>query len=281
MADAAHTSIFVPSGDVILHARVFGKAGKTPMVILHGAAYFDSYDWIEVAAKIATDREVIAMDMRGFGKSSWSPSKDYSTDAKLDDIRAVMTARSWSKIVLMVHSMTGRIGVMFAATHPDLIEKLVVVDSALGGGAGGGGEEPKLNQAPQLFQSVEEAMKTLAGRASPPRFSRDRARAEKALRKVEGGFMLTRDPDIGNVTPQWPGIRTPKLNGGDIWDGLKNTKCPVRYVSGLKSDRRKPDALAKLVTQKNVTVSDVNAEHDVAGQAPDELVEIVKGFLAT
>ena len=32
------------------------------------------------------------MDMRGFGKSSWSPSKDYSTDAKLDDMRAIIKA---------------------------------------------------------------------------------------------------------------------------------------------------------------------------------------------
>jgi pimeloyl-ACP methyl ester carboxylesterase len=220
------------------------------------------------------------MDMRGFGKSSWSPSKDYSTDAKLDDIRAIMDARGWRKIALMVHSMTGRIGVMFAVTYPDLIEKLVVIDSALGSGGGAGGGEAKLNQAPQLFQSVEEAMKSLAGRANPPRFSRDRGRAEQALRKVEGGYMLTRDPDFGNVTPQWPGIRMPKLNGGDIWDGLKNTKCPVRYVSGLRSDRRKADALTRLVTQKNVTVSDVDSEHDVAGQASDALAVIVKEFLA-
>jgi hypothetical protein len=50
-------------------------------------------------------------------------------------------------------------------------------------------------------------------------------------------------------------------------------------VSGLKSDRRKAEHLDRLKTHKNVSVADVNSEHDVAGQAPDELVATVKEFL--
>ena len=38
------------------------------MLIVHGLSYF-SYDWISPAARIADDREVVAIDMRGFGKS--------------------------------------------------------------------------------------------------------------------------------------------------------------------------------------------------------------------
>jgi len=67
-------------GTVDIFYRRFGKPGRTPLVIVHGASYF-SYDWIDVAAAIATDREVVAMDMRGFGDSSWSPAKDYAVAA--------------------------------------------------------------------------------------------------------------------------------------------------------------------------------------------------------
>ena len=43
----------VNSGDVSLFYRVFGSPGKTPVVILHGSNYYDSYDWINVATQLA------------------------------------------------------------------------------------------------------------------------------------------------------------------------------------------------------------------------------------
>ena len=42
----------VQSGDVTLSYRRFGTPGKTPILFAHGANYFDSYDWIDVAAKV-------------------------------------------------------------------------------------------------------------------------------------------------------------------------------------------------------------------------------------
>ena len=275
-----HTSHYVNSGDVTLHYRLFGKpGGATPMLVLHGAAYFDSYDWCNVASKLASDREVVAMDMRGFGKSSWSPSKDYSTDAKLDDMRAIMADRGWKKIVPMVHSMTGRIGIIFTDAHPDLVEKLVVVDSATGSNRGAGEGGP-LNAAPAIYPTIEDLMKAFVRKSQSPRISHDRERAEAAARKVEGGYILTRDPDMGSLVPQWPGIRTPKLNDVAIWDALARIKCPIRVVRGLRSDRYKPEAIERLKAYKNLTMTEVDSEHDVPGQAPDALVATVKEFLA-
>src|SRR5436190_2483638 len=63
------------SGDVEIFYRLFGRAGRTPVVILHGLSYF-SYDWIDLAAELAIDRQIVAMDMHGFGDSGWA--KDYS-----------------------------------------------------------------------------------------------------------------------------------------------------------------------------------------------------------
>ena len=51
--------------------RRFGRPGRTPVLIVHGLSYF-SYDWIGPAAGIAVDREVVAIDMRGFGQSTGS-----------------------------------------------------------------------------------------------------------------------------------------------------------------------------------------------------------------
>jgi pimeloyl-ACP methyl ester carboxylesterase len=216
--------------------------------------------------------------MRGFGKSTWSPSRDYSTDAKLDDMRAIIADRGWSKIVPMAHSMTGRIGIAFAVAYPELTEKLVVIDSATGGGASAAAPSND-GKPPKIFSSIEEVMKSLAGRANPPRVSHDRARAEQAVRGVESGYILTRDPDFNKATPIWPGVRTPKLNGLGYFDGLEKVKCPVRWVSGLRSDRRTPESLARLRSFAHVEVVDIDSEHDVACQAPGALVASVRDFI--
>jgi pimeloyl-ACP methyl ester carboxylesterase len=55
------------SGDVSLFYRAFGSPGATPIVLLHGSNYYDSYDWIGVASALATDRMVVTPDRRGLG----------------------------------------------------------------------------------------------------------------------------------------------------------------------------------------------------------------------
>jgi pimeloyl-ACP methyl ester carboxylesterase len=89
MTRASERSGVIRSGDVDLFFRLFGeeRTGGAPIVILHGSNYFDSEDWIDVAAALATDRPVVTFDHRGFGRSGWSEHKDYSLDAVLGDVR--------------------------------------------------------------------------------------------------------------------------------------------------------------------------------------------------
>src|SRR2546425_9607539 len=87
----------VNSGDVSLFYRTYGTPGRTPILLLHGSNYYDSYDWIGVASALATDRLVATPDRRGWGESTWSPSKDYSRDALVDDMLAVMKATNLVK----------------------------------------------------------------------------------------------------------------------------------------------------------------------------------------
>ena len=63
------------AGDVTIFYRAFGRPGRTPILIIHGSNYYDSYDWIDVASALAGDREVVVPDKRGWGKSTWSPKQ--------------------------------------------------------------------------------------------------------------------------------------------------------------------------------------------------------------
>src|SRR3989442_14671488 len=91
----------INSGDVSLFYRAFGAPGRTPILILHGSNYYDSYDWIGVATALAGHREVVTPDRRGWGESTWSPSKDYSRDALIDDILAQVSTLKLPKFMLM------------------------------------------------------------------------------------------------------------------------------------------------------------------------------------
>ena len=275
----------VNSGDVSLFYRVFGAAGRTPILIMHGANYFDSYDWIGVAAALAGDREVASYDKRGFGESGWSPSKDYSVDANMGDTLAVIGKLGWTRPIVIGHSASGRLSIAFAANFPDQLSRLIVVDSAMGrdeGGAGaGGGQRAATGNPPLVFESVDAAMAHFAKLSNPPRIARDRTRAEQALVRVERGFMLKRDPDFRNTRPQGEGSELPQRPPRDVWKDLAAIRCPIMMVRGLRSDRYTPEILDRIARERpDVVWATVDSQHDVAAQAPQELVAAVQKFVA-
>ncbi len=248
-------------------------------MILHGSNYFDSYDWIGVAEGLAGDREVVAFDHRGFGQSDWSPSKDYSLDALLGDIVNVSAHFGWQRPAILGHSMSGRLTIFFAANFPDHLSHLIVVDSQFSN-ANPGKYVVSVDNPREIFDTVEAAMASLAYRHSPPRFSLDRARAELALDQVDGGYALKRDPDHRNTQSQLPGAPKPQLTDLDVWQALGAITCPVTMIGGLKSDRYKPEYYERIARDyPEIAIETVNSRHDVAYEAPDELVAVVRRVL--
>ncbi len=268
----------VASGDVSIFYRTFGKPGKTPVLMMHGANYFDSFDWINVATQVASDREVAVFDMRGFGESGWSPSKNYSVDALMGDIRSVIKQLGWTRPVVLGHSFSGRLSVSFASSFPDELSKLIVVDSAFGRDEPG----PKgINNPPVVFPSVDAAMERFGKLANPPRISKDRARAEQALTKVADGYQLKRDPDYSNSAPVGVAGDVRPRRELNVWEELAKVKVPMYFVRGLKSDRFTPDVVARLNKDfPGIVWATADSMHDIPFYAPDELIAAVRKFLA-
>jgi len=283
MDEPLHRTGTIQSGDVAIFYRAFGPEssanGKTPIIILHGSNYFDSYDWIGVASGLARDRRVVVFDHRGFGRSGWSKYKDYSLDALFSDIINVSAHFGWKRPAIMGHSMSGRLGIFFAAYFPDHLSQLIVADTAMGKG-NPGEHNVSVGNAPKVFKTVEQAMAYLAEKESPPRFSLDRKRAELAMRNVDGGFALTRDPDQKNTQSQAPGAQLPKHTNVDSWDALGEVACPVTFIRGKRSDRNKPEHYARIARDfPKIRVEAIDSRHDLAFEAPDELVEIVNRIM--
>jgi esterase len=271
----------VNSGDVSLFHRVFGRPGRTPVMILHGSNYYDSYDWIGVAEKLASDREVVTPERRGWGESTWSPSKNYSRDALTLDIRAVVAAMKWTaKPIIMGHSGAGPVVIAFAVNYQDELSKLLLIDSQMNRDEDAV-TGPTVGNPPLVFPTIEACMANFAKLNNPPRLAHDRERAQHALIRTEAGFMLKRDPDNGNKKPINDANWAPKFPTREMWAELGMVKVPTMLVRGLRSDRFPPETVARFTKEyPHIPQRTVDSQHDIPGQAPDAFVAHAREFLA-
>lgn len=105
-----------------------GEANGTVLVLLHGKN-FCAATWGETARALAAQGyRVIAPDQVGFCKSSKPAGYQYSFHALAELTRGLLAQAGVNKVVLVGHSTGGVLGVRFALLHPELVERLVLVN---------------------------------------------------------------------------------------------------------------------------------------------------------
>ena len=92
-----------------LHYREMGEG--QPLVILHGLFGF-SDNWQTHAKKLAEYYRVILVDLRNHGHSDWNDEFSYQLMA--DDLLELINDLNLSKILLLGHSMGGKVAITFA-----------------------------------------------------------------------------------------------------------------------------------------------------------------------
>jgi pimeloyl-ACP methyl ester carboxylesterase len=109
-----------------LFARVFGAAGETTIVLVHGfGANSSFYQPAASAWAEASGARVVALDLRGHGSSDGKPGRldrygQYGTD--LADVIGALRKEGMTKIILAGHSMGGGVVLTYALkpeTPPD------------------------------------------------------------------------------------------------------------------------------------------------------------------
>jgi esterase len=108
-----------------LHSQVRGDG--PPLVILHGL--LGSLDnWRSMSKRLAALRRVYSLDLRNHGHSPHAAVMNYAVMA--EDVREFCVAQGLHAPAVLGHSMGGKVAMALAARHPDLLEKLLVVDIA-------------------------------------------------------------------------------------------------------------------------------------------------------
>ena len=278
---SAHRNGTCPSGDVTLFYRRFGAPGpaatSAPVLILHGLSFF-SYDWIGVASELAAGREVVAMDMRGFGDSTWSPSRDYAVPTMAGDVVALLDHLGWQRAIVVGHSMGGRNASYFAAKNPARVAGLVLVDySPENAPAGSKRVTDMVAGQPDVFGSVDEAMRHFG----VPKDSPKRARFEAYLRPVPGGVQVKRDLHFRDQFRRAKETGERPKQGVDMWQVLGELACPTLVVRGAQSDMFAPETIAKVkAANSRISLVEVDGGHNVAGDNPQGFLAAIRPFIA-
>ena len=109
-----------------LEAAPSAGSGAAPVVLVHGLGTSDRW-WAPTIPVLADRYRVLAVDLVGFGRSARQPVR---LDAAADELAAWARAIGLERASWVGHSMGGLVTIDLAARHPDLVERLVLVDAA-------------------------------------------------------------------------------------------------------------------------------------------------------
>jgi pimeloyl-ACP methyl ester carboxylesterase len=125
---------YYDSGDVVTHYVRAG--GGDPVVLLHGWPQ-SWYSWKKVIPALAERYTVIAPDLRGLGDSS-RPLEGYDKRTIAGDIwKLTHDHLGLQKYFLVGHDWGGPVAFVLAATHPEAIRRLAMLDTAVPGDGSG------------------------------------------------------------------------------------------------------------------------------------------------
>ena len=116
-------------GDVRLH---YVEAGEGPLIVLlHGFPEF-WFGWrLQIAPLAAAGYRVVAPDTRGYNLSSRPAGvAAYATDRLAADIRGLINKLGYESAMLVGHDWGGTIPGTTAMNHPEVVDRLAILDAA-------------------------------------------------------------------------------------------------------------------------------------------------------
>jgi pimeloyl-ACP methyl ester carboxylesterase len=254
-----------------LHTTGLGDSGQR-VVFCHGL-FGQGKNWSGIGKALAGNHRILLVDMPDHGQSPWSERFDYLAAA--DQVAELLSAED--PVALVGHSMGGKIAMLVALRHPELVERLVVVDVA-----------PVPYDHADEFDGYITAMRALDLTTLERRADADAALQEAVPSPMVRGFLLQ---SLRREEDGWRWLLNLELLGRDLdaitdWpeDRLEDTAAydgPVLWVGGQQSDYTHADHVAAMdrwfPRNRRVTVKD--AGHWVHSEQPAVFTEVLRRFL--
>jgi epoxide hydrolase 4 len=117
---------YIVSNGIKLHYVIQGEGPL--MLMLHGFPEF-WYSWRHQIPEFAKEYKVVALDLRGYNESD-KPSEQsaYGMSEFIKDIKGVIEGLGYDRCILVGHDWGGAIAWCFAYAHPEMLERLIVLN---------------------------------------------------------------------------------------------------------------------------------------------------------
>ena len=252
-----------------LNVTRLGEHG--PVIAFCHGLFGQGKNWTQIAKAFSADHRVLLIDMPNHGRSEWTEAFDYVDLAE----RVARLFSPDDPVTLVGHSMGGKIAMAIALRHPELVERLVVVDVS-----------PVGYESGREFLGYINSMRGLDLTGLERRDEADAALRQAVPNTTVRSFLLQnlrRDGDGWSwlLNLDLLSAHMPELAGWPADDfGNASYDGPVLWVGGANSayvaDEHAP-AMERLFPRvRRVTVK--GAGHWVHSKRPDVFVEVLKRF---
>jgi pimeloyl-ACP methyl ester carboxylesterase len=223
--------------DAVGESAAPGEDARPTMLCVHGGAAHAH--WFDFVASAFTERyRVLSLDLRGHGDSDRAVVPDYSYLRYAADVAQFIDNLCLGPVVLAGHSMGGMVALVSAASFPEKVSTLVVIDSmmqmsperasALRGIGEGKGRSFESREA-----FIEGFKIRPAGTSAEPHIVRHMAM--HSCRLDDGVWRNKFDRNV--YAKRHP------IDGFDYWHQVK---APALLVAGGVSDRITPQLYARI-----------------------------------
>nr|WP_315456464.1 alpha/beta hydrolase [uncultured Sphingorhabdus sp.] len=145
-----------------VHYRDEGKRDGRPLVLIHGSnASLHTWEtWVKI---LGQDYRVISLDLPGHGLTGANPSNVYDNASYVEVVDGLLEKLNVKSAVIGGNSMGGGVSWMYALTHPEKVDALLLVDA-------GGQPYSKSGNTPIGFRLmrmpvIKEAVRFIAPRS--------------------------------------------------------------------------------------------------------------------
>lgn len=244
----------------------YEAAGDGPAVVLLHPNPFDHTIWRHQIARFSLWFQVLAMDLRGYGRSE--RTTDCSIRTMSDDVAGLLDQLGIGKAIVVGLSVGGIIAQEFAVDHPDRLRALVVAGCA----ASGADIREFMDARIEGYSTQELGEYYLAHlrELTAPGFPVTRI----------GGYLLETFREKGPTLRKESIVAIYRaIKAWSVKDRLSHVRVPSLYVAGEHDPALATTRAASQLVPGAVFHQIAGAGHACCLEAPDEFDRLVLEFL--
>ncbi len=256
---------------------------RPTLVVLHGGPGFDQGYLRPGLQPLASDAQVLLVDLRGQGRSGRPPVETCTLEQMADDVAAVCEVLGIRRPIVLGHSAGGFVALHLAVRHPEVAGGLVLSNTAATLAPVPDDEPPPSLADRAPAESVAAAARLFGGDFSPDAvddFSRRVAPYYAGPAHMDvPGHLFGLSSFAAEVAGFFFGVLAP---GYDLRGRLTEIAVPALVIAGHHDWICPPAAgraMARLLPDATY-VEILDAGHFPFSEEPDEFLSVVRSFLA-